>query len=232
MTHFILATNRLLGKYVDRKHRIRVGNLDRKVIGFDELGLRMMIRDGRKDRCIIGLRGISVRVGTVDGMKVRLKLGNRGQEVWLGARHTDVTLRRFRSYGRIVAVETLRIANRRARARYCRGFSMLRLNRRGSGNRNGLMHVVLVNMAAFSIALLVGSSLHTSSSLLSLRIDAIIRDAIFNAAKTRTGIVTFLACLLAAGAGILDLATLCTDKRLLLGWREAVNERIDMHRHL
>ena len=129
MNHFILATYGLLGKYIDREHRIRVGNLDRKVIGFDKLGLRMMIRDRWKDGCVISLRGISVRFGTVNGMKVRLKLGDRGQEVWLSARHTDVTLRWFRSYGRIVAVETLRIANRRARARYSRRFSMLRLNR-------------------------------------------------------------------------------------------------------
>jgi hypothetical protein len=84
----------------------------------------------------------------------------------------------------------------------------------------------------FSIALLVGSSLHTPSSLLSLRIDAIISDAVFNAAKTRAGIVTFLAGLLATSAGVLDLATLCTDKRLLLGWSEVVSEGIDMHRHL
>ena len=120
------------------------------------------------------------------------------------------------------------------------------------------MHVVLVNMAAcaisrkirdystakqskdtdrtvehtFSIALLVGSSLHSSSSLLSLRIDAIIRDTVFNATKTGTSIVTFLAGLLATSAGVLNLATLCTDKRLLLGWGEAVDEWIDVHRHL
>jgi len=84
----------------------------------------------------------------------------------------------------------------------------------------------------FSIALLVGSSLHTPSSLLSLRIDAIIRDAIFNAAKTRAGIVTLLAGLLAISASVLDLATLCTDKGLLVGWGEVVDERIDVHRHL
>jgi hypothetical protein len=118
MNHFILAADRLLGKYIDREHRIRVGNLDRKVIGFDKLGLRMMIRDRGKDRCIVRLRGISVRFGAMNGMKVRRKLGDRGQEVWLSARHADVTLRWFRSYGRIVAIETLRIANRRARARY------------------------------------------------------------------------------------------------------------------
>jgi hypothetical protein len=84
----------------------------------------------------------------------------------------------------------------------------------------------------FSIALLVGSSLHTPSSLLSLRIDAIIRDTIFNAAKTRASIVTFLAGLLATSAGVLDLATLCTDKRLLVGGGEVVDEWVDMHRHL
>jgi len=84
----------------------------------------------------------------------------------------------------------------------------------------------------FSIALLVGSSLHTPSSLLSLRIDALIKGAIFNATKTRAGIITLLAGLLAIGAGVLDLAPLCTDKRLLVGWGEVVDERIDVHRHL
>src|SRR5258705_13914182 len=70
----------------------------------------------------------------------------------------------------------------------------------------------------FSIAFLVGSSLHAPSSLLPLRIDAIITNAIFNATKTRTGIVAFFAGLLATSAGVLDLATFCADKGLLLGW--------------
>jgi hypothetical protein len=69
-------------------------------------------------------------------------------------------------------------------------------------------------------------------SLFPLRIDASTRDVILDAAETGTGIVALLAGLLTIGAGILDLATLCQDKRLLLGWSKSVGKRIDVHRHL
>ena len=104
------------------------------------------------------------------------------------------------------------------------------LNRGGSRNcLNGFLRIDLFDIAAcmisrkirtmkrgkytsgtdehtfFSIAL-VRSSLDTPS-LLSLRTDAIIRDAVFDATKTRAGIVAFLAGVLAVRAGVLDLAT-------------------------
>lgn len=234
MCHVVLASYGLFGEYIDREHLIRVGDLNRRIIRLDELRLGMMIRHGGENSRIISWRQISVRLWAMDRMKVGLVLWDRGQEIWLGTGRAGVnTFRLFRCYRRIRIVKGWRIAYRGARARYIRRFSKRGLNRKASGSRlNGFLHVVLVNMAAFSIALLVGPSLHASSTLFPLRIDAIIRDAIFDAAKTRTGIVTLLAGLLTIRAGILDLTTLCADKRLLLGWSEGVRERIDVHRHL
>lgn len=57
----------------------------------------------------------------------------------------------------------------------------------------------------FSIALLVGATFHTLFPLLSLRVDALFSDAVLDAAETGTGVVAFLASLLAVGACVLDL---------------------------
>ena len=60
----------------------------------------------------------------------------------------------------------------------------------------------------FSIALLVGPPFDPFLPLLPLRIDALFRDAIFDASQTRACVVALLAGLLAVGAGVLDLPAL------------------------
>jgi len=118
--HLILAAYGLLWNYIDRVHRIRVGSLNRQIIRLDKLWLR--IRNRGKDSRIISVREISVRFLGMNGLHVRLKLG--GQEVWVTAWRAGMdTIRLFRCYRRIVMIETLRIADRGARARNTRGFS-------------------------------------------------------------------------------------------------------------
>lgn len=84
----------------------------------------------------------------------------------------------------------------------------------------------------FSIALLVRAPLDPSLPLLPLRIDTIVRDAVFDTAKARTSVVALLASLLAVCACVLDLTTLGTDERRLLGWTEGMREWVDVHGHL
>jgi hypothetical protein len=61
-----------------------------------------------------------------------------------------------------------------------------------------------------SIALLVGTALDPLLPLLALGIDAFFAHAVLDAAEARSGIVTFLTCLLTVSTGILDLTTLRT----------------------
>lgn len=80
-----------------------------------------MIRDGRKDSRIITLREMYMRLWTMNGMKVSLNLGDRGQKIWLSDRHAEMdTFCLLWCYRRImiVHVDTFRIAELGARARY------------------------------------------------------------------------------------------------------------------
>lgn len=60
----------------------------------------------------------------------------------------------------------------------------------------------------FSIALLVRPSFDPFLAFFALGIDTFLRDAVFDAAEARTGVVAFLARLLAVCAGVLDLPAL------------------------
>ena len=66
-------------------------------------------------------------------------------------------------------------------------------------------------MLTLSIALLVRPSLDPLLALLALGIDALLCDAVLDAAETGAGVVALLAGLLAVGAGVLDLAALCLE---------------------
>lgn len=65
-----------------------------------------------------------------------------------------------------------------------------------------------------SIALLVRASLDPLFSLLTLGINALLANAILDAAEAGARIITLLACLLTIGAGVFDLTTLGTNLRL------------------
>lgn len=80
----------------------------------------------------------------------------------------------------------------------------------------------------FSIALLVGATFHTLFPLLSLRVNALFSDAVLDAAEAGTGVVAFLARLLAVCACVLDLPALRTER---LGRNETRWERVHVHRH-
>lgn len=86
--------------------------------------------------------------------------------------------------------------------------------------------VDLVDVAAFSIALLVGASFHALFPLLALRIDAFLGDSILDAAETGTGVVTLLAGFLAVCTSVLYLPALGAGE---LRRNEAWVERIHVH---
>jgi hypothetical protein len=69
-------------------------------------------------------------------------------------------------------------------------------------------------MLTLSIALLVRTSLDSFFSLLALGINALLANAILDAAQAGARIITLLACLLTIGAGVFDLTTLGTNLRL------------------
>ena len=79
-----------------------------------------------------------------------------------------------------------------------------------------------------SIALLVRASLDSLFSLFALGINALLANAILDAAKAGTRIVTLLACLLTICAGVFDLTTLGTNLRLR-GADHARSERVHVH---
>ena len=66
----------------------------------------------------------------------------------------------------------------------------------------------LGKLLTFSIALLVRPSLDPLLALLALGIDALLGDAVLDAAHAGAGFVALLAGLLAVGAGVLDLPAL------------------------
>jgi len=79
-----------------------------------------------------------------------------------------------------------------------------------------------------SIALLVRTSLDSFFSLLALGINALLANAILDAAQAGARIITLLACLLTIGAGVFDLTTLGTDLRLR-GADHTRSERVHVH---
>lgn len=86
--------------------------------------------------------------------------------------------------------------------------------------------VDLVDVAAFSIALLVGAPFHALFPLLALRIDAFLGDSILDTAETGTGVVTLLAGFLTVRTSVLDLPAFGTGE---LRWNEAGVEWIHVH---
>lgn len=99
---------------------------------------------------------------------------------------------------------------------------------RNSIDRQALVVVDLVRGVAFSIALLVGTSLNPLPSLLALGINALLGDAVLDTAKAGPGVVALFACLLAVGAGVLDLTTLQAER---LSRNQALGIRIHVQRH-
>lgn len=87
--------------------------------------------------------------------------------------------------------------------------------------------VDLVDVAAFSIALLVGAPFHALFPLLALGIDAFLGDSILDAAETGTGVVTLLAGFLTVRTGVLYLPAFGAGE---LRRNEAGVERIHVHR--
>ena len=79
-----------------------------------------------------------------------------------------------------------------------------------------------------SIALLVRASLDSFFSLLALGINALLANAVLDAAQAGARIVTLLACFLAIGAGVFDLTTLGTNLRLR-GADHTRSERVHVH---
>jgi hypothetical protein len=79
----------------------------------------------------------------------------------------------------------------------------------------------------FSIALLVRTPFNPFLPFLPLRIDAFLRDTVFDTAETGSCIVAFLASFLAVSARVLDLPTLRTKG---LGRQEVGRERVHVHR--
>lgn len=99
---------------------------------------------------------------------------------------------------------------------------------RNSIDRQALRVVDLVRGIAFSIALLVGTSLNPLPSLLALGINALLGDAVLDTAKAGPGVVALFACLLAVSAGVLDLTTLQAER---LSRNQALGIRIHVQRH-
>lgn len=79
----------------------------------------------------------------------------------------------------------------------------------------------------FSIALLVRTPLNPFFPFLPLRIDAFLRDAVLDTAKTGSCVIAFLAGFLAVSACVLDLPTFRTKR---LSRQEVGRERVHMHR--
>ena len=79
----------------------------------------------------------------------------------------------------------------------------------------------------FSIALLVRTPFNPLFPFLPLRIDALLRYAVFDTAETGSCVVAFLASFLAISARVLDLPTFRTKG---LGRQEVGRERVHVHR--
>jgi hypothetical protein len=83
-------------------------------------------------------------------------------------------------------------------------------------------------MLTLSIALLVRASLDSFFSLLALGINALLANAILDAAKAGARIIALLACLLTISTGVFDLTTLGTNLRLR-GADHTRSERVHVH---
>jgi hypothetical protein len=80
-----------------------------------------------------------------------------------------------------------------------------------------------------SIALLVRAPLNPLFPLLSLRIDALLGDAVLDTAEAGPSIVAFLTGFLAICTCVLYLSAFRSERRL--SWNESRGEGIHMHRH-
>lgn len=136
-------------------------------------------------------------------------------------------LARFRSgWGRELPVETRSVSHRASHVGWHGWGRRGGRHARWDGHARFFGRVDLVDVAAFSIALLVGAPFHALFPLLALGIDAFLGDSILDATEAGTGVVALLAGLLAVCTSVLHLPAFRAGR---LRWGEAGGERIYVH---